>query len=277
MPIHAGTDGTVRVTAPTGTPGASGAAATIAVGTVTTLAAGSSVTVVNSGTSAAATFDFGIPRGADGAGTGDFKADGSVAMTANFDAGGFQVTNVGNVDGRDVSADGTKLDGIATAATANDTDANLKARANHTGTQTLSTISDAGTVAGLDEATSAQFRSNTTDKALSTDQVWGAAAHVTLTDAASIAVDFSTFLNATVTLAGNRALANPSNTKVGQSGLIRVVQDATGTRTLSYGTSYKFAGGTAPTLSTAANSIDYLFYYIASSTEIFISAAKDIS
>lgn len=36
----------------------------------------------------------------------------------------------------------TKLAGIATAATANDTDANLKARANHTGTQTAATISD---------------------------------------------------------------------------------------------------------------------------------------
>jgi hypothetical protein len=39
-------------------------------------------------------------------------------------------------------ADDTKLAGIATGATANDTDANLKARANHTGTQTASTISD---------------------------------------------------------------------------------------------------------------------------------------
>lgn len=41
-----------------------------------------------------------------------------------------------------LTADETKLDGIATGATANDTDANLKARANHTGTQTASTISD---------------------------------------------------------------------------------------------------------------------------------------
>lgn len=40
------------------------------------------------------------------------------------------------------TADETKLDGIATGATANDTDANLKNRANHTGTQTASTISD---------------------------------------------------------------------------------------------------------------------------------------
>lgn len=36
----------------------------------------------------------------------------------------------------------TKLAGVATGATANDTDANLKNRANHTGTQLASTISD---------------------------------------------------------------------------------------------------------------------------------------
>lgn len=41
----------------------------------------------------------------------------------------------------------TKLDGIASGATANDTDSNLKARANHTGTQTASTISDFSTAA----------------------------------------------------------------------------------------------------------------------------------
>ena len=45
------------------------------------------------------------------------------------------------------TADETKLDGIATGATANDTDANLKNRANHTGTQTASTISDFNTAA----------------------------------------------------------------------------------------------------------------------------------
>jgi hypothetical protein len=44
-------------------------------------------------------------------------------------------------------ADDAKLAGIATGATANDTDANLKARANHTGTQTASTISDFTTAA----------------------------------------------------------------------------------------------------------------------------------
>lgn len=50
-----------------GTQGDPGQAATIAAGTTTTLAAGSNATVTNSGTSSAAVFDFGIPKGADGA------------------------------------------------------------------------------------------------------------------------------------------------------------------------------------------------------------------
>jgi len=44
-------------------------------------------------------------------------------------------------------AEQSKLAGVASGATANDTDANLKARANHTGTQTASTVSDFDTAA----------------------------------------------------------------------------------------------------------------------------------
>lgn len=47
------------------------------------------------------------------------------------------------------STDKTKLDGVATGATANDTDANLKNRANHTGTQAQSTITNLTTDLGL--------------------------------------------------------------------------------------------------------------------------------
>lgn len=48
--------------------GATGAAATVSVGTVTTLAAGQPATVTNIGTTSAAVFDFGIPEGAAGPG-----------------------------------------------------------------------------------------------------------------------------------------------------------------------------------------------------------------
>lgn len=54
---------------PIGAKGDKGDAATIAVGTVTTGAAGSSAVITNSGTSAAAVFDFVIPKGDDGLGT----------------------------------------------------------------------------------------------------------------------------------------------------------------------------------------------------------------
>jgi len=56
-------------TGPAGATGATGSAATIAVGTVTTGAAGSSVSVTNSGTSSAAVLNFTIPQGANGPNT----------------------------------------------------------------------------------------------------------------------------------------------------------------------------------------------------------------
>src|SRR6056300_1909017 len=68
----------------------------------------------------------------------------------------------------------------------------------------------------------------------------------TLTDGATITPDFGANQNFTVTLGGNRTLANPTNIVAGQTGSIFVVQDATGGRTLSFGANWKFAGGTAP-------------------------------
>lgn len=50
------------------------------------------------------------------------------------------ITCPGNVDGRDVSADGVKLDLIEAEATKNATDAALRARSSHTGTQGWGTI-----------------------------------------------------------------------------------------------------------------------------------------
>lgn len=97
---------------------------------------------------------------------------------------------------------------------------------------------------------------------------------VTLTDAATIAVDLNTFINAAVTLGGNRTLGAPTNAVPGETGRIRIIQDATGSRTLAYGAGWKFAGGTAPSLSTAAGSIDILEYEVISSSFILASLSK---
>lgn len=60
-----------------------------------------------------------------------------------------------SVSGLLSAADKTKLDGVATGATANSADATLLNRANHTGTQTMSTISDAGNAATRSVGTTA--------------------------------------------------------------------------------------------------------------------------
>ena len=90
----------------------------------------------------------------------------------------------------------------------------------------------------------------------------------TLTDGANISVDLAASNNFTVTLGDNRTLDNPTNIVAGQSGSIFIVQDATGSRTLAYGTYYDFAGGTAPTLSTAADAVDRIDYLVRSATSI---------
>jgi hypothetical protein len=97
-----------------------------------------------------------------------------------------------------------------------------------------------------------------------------------LTDGATITPDFSLGNNYAVTLAGNRTLANPTNLTAGQSGVITVGQDSSGSRTLAFGSYWKFPGGTAPTLTTTANATDVLCYYVDSSTRITARLVSDV-
>lgn len=97
-----------------------------------------------------------------------------------------------------------------------------------------------------------------------------------LTDGATITPDFAAANNFSVTLGGNRTLANPSNLTAGQSGSIVITQDATGSRTLAYGTYWKFPSGTAPTLTTTASAVDVLVYYVESATRITARLIGDV-
>lgn len=90
----------------------------------------------------------------------------------------------------------------------------------------------------------------------------------TLTSNTTITPDFAQYNNWTLTLGTSATLANATNTTVGQSGVIYITQDTTGSRTLAYGSMWKFLNATAPTLSTAANSVDILVYTVQSSTRI---------
>lgn len=100
----------------------------------------------------------------------------------------------------------------------------------------------------------------------------------TLTDAATIAVDLSLANNHTVTLGGNRTLGNPTNGRPGQTGSIFIVQDGTGSRTLTPAANWHFAkGGTHPTFSTAANAVDRIDYIVRTSTSIHCVATFNYS
>ncbi len=77
-----------------GATGAKGAAATVSVGTVTTLAAGAPATVINSGTAQAAVLNFGIPQGAAGpsGGSGSGSGTSSGTFAAMYHAVSFSTT-----------------------------------------------------------------------------------------------------------------------------------------------------------------------------------------
>lgn len=98
----------------------------------------------------------------------------------------------------------------------------------------------------------------------------------TLTDGATITPDFSAANNFSVTLGGNRTLANPTNLTAGQHGVIVITQDGTGSRTLAYGSYWKFPAGAAPTLTTTASAVDVLAYYVESTTRITARLIGDV-
>jgi len=85
---------------------------------------------------------------------------------------------------------------------------------------------------------------------------------VTLSDGANIAWNVLTSPVAKVTLAGNRNLSAASGGITGQFVSLLVIQDGTGSRTLTPNAVYEFTGDEAPTLTTAANKGDlFVFRY----------------
>ena len=82
----------------------------------------------------------------------------------------------------------------------------------------------------------------------------------TLTDGATISWDASQNQVTSVTLGGNRTLGAPTNLKDGAVYVLTVIQDSTGSRTLSFNSVFKFHQGAAPTLTTTASARDVLVF-----------------
>jgi hypothetical protein len=129
---------------------------------------------------------------------------------------------------------------------------------------------------GLAEATSTQVRTGTAGVAISPSVRNAANAPVTLTDAATVAIDMNAGLVFQLTLGGNRTMGQPTNQKVGQSGQFVILQDGTGGRTLAWHADFKFSGGT-PVIPPAANAWCVVAYYIRAANDIVCATSVDTS
>lgn len=112
------------------------------------------------------------------------------------------------------------------------------------------------------KCTAADMRAGNEDnRAVTPKQAMDALLIQTLTDGATIAWDMGAAANAKVTLGGNRSLAQPTNYKEGASYALDIIQDATGSRTLSFASCYDFGTVGAPTLNIVAGKRDRVFFY----------------
>jgi hypothetical protein len=102
------------------------------------------------------------------------------------------------------------------------------------------------------------------------------AADTSVAYSATMTLDLSTATRFVTVLGGNVTLANPLNRKPGYYRL-KVVQDATGGRTIAFGSAFKASGGIAGiVLSTAANAVDYL-YFDDDGSNIVVSIQKGVA
>lgn len=90
----------------------------------------------------------------------------------------------------------------------------------------------------------------------------------------TVTLDLAAGINFGGTLTGNITLANPSNMAAGQSGVIRIVNNAT-PRTIAYGSYWKAPGGAMPALTAVAGAVDVFGYYVESASRITLVAQQD--
>jgi hypothetical protein len=110
----------------------------------------------------------------------------------------------------------------------------------------------------------------TPDKTFTTGLIETASAPVTLTDAATVALNWDTFINGEVTITANRILGNPTN---GQPGTWRTVYviASSGTRTLTFGNQYL---GDVPLLTDITTAKAYLLMVYCRTASHFVVSAK---
>jgi hypothetical protein len=178
--------------------------------------------------------------GADGD-DGQDGADGEVPASRTLTAG------AGLTGGGDLSANRTFDVGAGTGILANANDV------------------------AVDKATAANVRASASNKVLTADLLTSASALVALTDAATVAIDWTAGINFTLTITTDRILGNPTNEIPGTFRTVFVISDG-GPDELTFGSQY---GGTPPTLDDITTTKGYLLTIYCRAAGQFIVAAVD--
>jgi hypothetical protein len=127
----------------------------------------------------------------------------------------------------------------------------------------------------VDDTTKLPLAGGTITGALVLDDSVGATI-TAATSSSGITLDLGASVHHSVTLAHNTTFADPSNEVAGQSGSIIITQDGTGSRTAAWNSAWKWTGGTAPTLSTAASAVDRIDYLVVAAGNIHAVASLDV-
>ena len=239
--------------------------------TTTDINGGTADGVVIGGASAAAATFTNLTASGTITFTGATVANGGAVTTVDINGGTIDGAIIGGASAAAIT--GTTVDGTTiTASTGFVGDGG-----SITGMSATQLTSGTVPAARLTEATAAQIRDGTASVLVTPANMEAASEEVTLTDAATIAVDWSTFLTGKVTLAGNRTLGAPTNAEPGTWRTIRVVQDGTGSRTLGFSAVYLTQDNETITLSTGAADKDTLYIYCETTSLFHVTAAYNWS
>lgn len=187
-----------------------------------------------------------------------FGAGGTIAYTAN-NLSVFAATTSAQLAGiiSDESGSGSLIFGTSPTIVSPTITTSLNAAG-------LVTFAD---MAAAAVATQAQYFAGTANTLVSNSVAYTAEQPLTQSGA-TLTLDGNTFLNAAVTLSANITTQTATNFKANQVGQIRYQQPASGGpfTAAGYPSIFKFPGGAAPVLSTAASAVDALEYSCVSST-----------
>lgn len=205
--------------------------------------------------------------GRDTAGTGDVE---EIGVTNGLEFTGSATIGIAN-------------DAVTNARLANMAQATIKGRQSGggtgdpedlTGTQAAVILPDASTTQRgvIEHATDAEIRACTTgNTAIPASGVESASASVALTDAATVAVNWDSGINFTLTVTANRIIGNPTNGQPGTWRTILVQGNNSTDRTITFDSQYL---GETPTITTCDSTRWFLLMIFCVSSTHFVVSSK---